>query len=404
MHLHLNPLGGLAGDMFCAALLDASSRLLPLVQEAVAAVAMPRGVQIDLEPTEEVLGGRRFRVQPLGAESEHRRHTPYRRICAMLAKADLNPGVRERALAIFGLLADAEARVHGTEPDSVEFHEVGSWDSIADIVGSAALLEALGVTGASCSPLPLGGGSVRGDHGILPVPAPATALLLEGLPVRDDGVHVERVTPTGAAILRSLKPRPAAPPGFRLQATGRGFGTRQLPGIPNCLQVLLLGRVANTVSFERDRVVQLRFEVDDQTPEDLAIGLDRLRDSKGVLGVSTQQAVGKKGRAAMVVEVLARPERLEAVAEACFRETNTIGLRHQEIDRFVLARDQRQVSAGGRDLGVKVVQRPGGSTAKVEADDLAHVTGFREREKLRRLTGLEALGQSGCGAKDGSDG
>lgn len=403
MHLHLNPLGGLAGDMFCAALLDAHPELLTRVREAVAAIDMPRPVRIELEPAEDPLGGQRFRVRPLGDAPSNRHHTPYREIRALLEDAALESGTRDRALAIFALLARAEAQVHGTTPDEVAFHEVGSWDSIADIA-AATLLDALHVTGASCAPLPIGGGRAHSAHGVLPVPAPATLLLLEGLAVRDDGIEGERVTPTGAAILRSLEPLPVAPAGVRLRDSGRGFGTRRLPDIPNCLQILCLEPTEAQGGLTRDRVAELRFEVDDQTPEDLALGLDRLREIRGVLSVTTRQAIGKKGRPTMAIEVLAVPDRLQAVAEACFQETATIGLRHQEIDRLILVRDQRVVEAAGRRVGVKVVRRPGGATAKVESDDLSEMAGYRQRERLRRDAGREALGKGDESEKDRSNG
>ena len=398
MHLHLNPLGGLSGDMFCAALLDAFPDRLAVAERALAAVPMPRNVRVGLTPAAGPLSGKRFRVVPVSAEPE--RHTPYREIRTLLQGSGLEAGVRDRALAIFRLLAEAEARIHGKDPDEVELHEVGAWDSIADILSAAALLDALGVTGASSSPLPLGAGQVPCAHGPLPVPAPATALLLEGLAVSYDGIEGERVTPTGAAILRSLGPRPTVPAGARLQASGRGFGARRLAGVPNCLQVLCLEVAEGAAAFATDRVELLRFEVDDQTPEDLAIGLDRLRAAEGVLSVTTFPGTGKKGRPTMAVEVISRPERLGGVADACFRETTTIGLRRQSIDRMVLARDQREVRVSGGAIGVKLSNRPQGPTAKAESTDLAEVASHQARERLRREAEAAALEEAGASGSE----
>lgn len=402
MHLHLNPLGGLAGDMFCAALLDVYPELLDVVQQAVAAIPMPSKVRIDLMPADGPLGGKRFQVRlrnPMSGSEPHG-HTSFRHIRSLLQAAKLDPGVRERTLAIFSLLATAEARVHGTDPEDVEFHEVGAWDSIADVLSAAALLEALGVTSASCAPLPLGTGHVRSAHGLLPVPAPATALLLEGMQVSYDGIEGERVTPTGAAILQSLRPQPAVPAGAVLEASGMGFGTRRLSGIPNCVQILCLATPGTGDEFQTDRVEQLCFEVDDQTPEDLALGLERLRATEGVLSVTTMQAIGKKGRPTMTVEVLARPDRLGAVADVCFRETKTIGLRRQGIDRLTLRRDRRVATIEGREVGVKVVQRPQGATAKAESVDLAEVDGWQQRERLRREATKAALGSDSASKEE----
>jgi uncharacterized protein (TIGR00299 family) protein len=395
MHLHLNPLGGLAGDMFCAALLDARPDLLPRVEAAVADLAMPRAVQIDLMDADSPIGGRRFRVQPAGPAPH--RHTTYTDIRALLQGAALEPGVRRRALDLFARLARAEAQVHGVDPERASFHEVGAWDSIADVVAAAVLLDALDVTSASCDPLPLGGGRVPSAHGVLPLPAPATVLLLQGLPVTDDGIPGERVTPTGAAILRSLQAGPERLAQGRLAGSGLGFGARALEGIPNCLQVLCIAHRpavdAAPAGYRPllDRVATLAFEVDDQTPEDFALALERLRATAGVLSVTNTAATGKAGRPTMAVQVLARPERLGQVAETCFRETATIGLRWSESARLVLEREQVQVQAEGRTLEVKRVLRPDGPSAKVECRDLAAQAGYLARERLRQAGARAAL-------------
>lgn len=392
MHLHLNPLGGLAGDMFCAALLDARPYLLPQVRKTVASLGMPRDVHIELRDAGGVIKGKRFEVAPEGP-AHHHQHTAFRHILDLLERAPLESGVRGRSISIFTLLAEAEGRIHGIAPEAVSFHEVGSWDSIADIVSAAALLDALDVHSASCAPLPLGGGRIKTAHDVLPVPAPATALLLEGLPVLDDGIQGERVTPTGAAIVKSMEPTPAMPENGMLRASGMGFGTRDLPGLPNCLQVLCIETTARPVHLETDRVAVLGFEVDDQAPEDFAQAMDRLRATEGVLSVTSFQGIGKGGRPTLSVEILARLPGLTRVANVCFRETTTIGLRWRESFRYVLPRHLRQVQVGDERLRVKVVDRPQGSTAKVEAGDLVAKPDHAEREQLRRLGADRALTQ-----------
>jgi len=279
------------------------------------------------------------------------------------------------------------------EPDAVAFHEVGNWDSIVDIVSAAFLLERCGVESAGTAPLPLGGGRVTTAHGLLPVPAPATARLLRGLPVVDDGIGGERVTPTGAAILRALEPAPGGVSGT-LVASGYGFGGRVLAGVPNCIQVLLLEPGPGMPALQSDRVLELAFEVDDQSPEDLAAGLDRLRAMDGVLSVTTLQAIGKAGRPTLQVRVLGRPERHRDLVEACFRETTTIGLRWRETARWVLARRSAAVSLEGRDLEVKLVRRPDGESAKAEQRSLAEIEGQDRRRRLRGLAEATALQQN----------
>jgi uncharacterized protein (TIGR00299 family) protein len=392
MHLHLNPLGGLAGDMFCAALLDARPDLLARVRETVACLGMPREVHIELRDAGGVIKGKRFELTP-ARQAHHQPHMAFRDILKLLESAQLTPEVHQRSVHIFTLLAEAEGRVHGIAPKEVSFHEVGNWDSIADIVSAAALLDALDVRSASCAPLPLGGGRIKTAHDILPVPAPATVLLLEDLPVIDDGISGERVTPTGAAIVKSMQPTPAMRDGGMLHTSGMGFGTRALPGIPNCLQVLCIETSTTPTHPETDRVAILGFEVDDQSPEDFALAMDHLRATEGVLSVTSFQGIGKGGRPTMSVEILARPTELTRVADACFRETTTIGLRWGESFRYILPRRLDEVQIGRDKLRVKVVDRPQGSTAKIEAGDVGATPSHAERERLRRLGAALALAQ-----------
>ena len=351
----------------------------------------PRGWSVELQSVSSPLRGRRFRVTLPPRPDHHHRH--WRDIRTLLGERLTDDGVRSRALAIFARLAEAEARVHGVPVDAVEFHEVGDWDSIVDIVGAAYLLERLDVRGASCGSLPLGGGTVRTAHGELPIPAPATLELLGGFAFHDDGIAGERVTPTGAAILAALPRVPA--PGGVLQATGVGFGTRSLGTRPNCLRVLCFDGTGLAIAGAAvEQLIELAFDVDDQSPEDLAAALERLRAAEGVLDVNTLPQVGKLGRLAQGVQVLLRPEALHAVVDRCLRETSTIGLRWHTVERLALARRQVEVEIEGRRLEVKIVERPDGATAKVESRSLADIADAAERARLRRLArggGVEGL-------------
>ena len=395
-HIHLDPVGGIAGDMFAAALLDACPEHEADVVAAASAVA---GVRCSaLRHRDHVLSGTRFSVEaPEHQYSEHAHHhhttghhTAWREIRERLRGASLPPSVVRHAVAIFERLAQAEARVHGIEPEAVTFHEVGAADSIADIVAAAWLIAAMGEATWSVGPLPLGSGRVRTAHGVMPVPAPATALLMEGFETVDDGVPGERVTPTGAAILRHLgcaSSVGAAP--RRLARTGLGFGTRELPGLSNCLRALVFedqvaAPSAGHPAGHRELAV-IGFEVDDQSAEDLAAGLDRLRAMEAVHDVLQMPAFGKKGRMATHVQVLARPAALDAVTDACFRETTTIGLRTQIVRGMALPRRVAEVDVDGRRVRVKLVERPGGAvTGKAEAVDALAVSGQAARARLRR--------------------
>jgi len=400
MHLHLDPVGGIAGDMFIAALLDAFPGLSAGLDAALAKVGLPPGAHCALLPHHDgTLSGRRFELS-LPADSatpragrHHHAHVGLVAIRAAIAAMGLDAAVTARAGAVFAVLAEAEAKVHGVSVDEVEFHEVGALDSIADIVGAAWIIEALGPATWSVGALPLGSGRVHTAHGTLPLPAPAVVRLLTGYAFVDDGLPGERVTPTGAAILRHLRctsgigPRPGG-----LTASGLGFGSRKLPGLANVLRVLAFDM---TDAPAADQVALLAFEVDDQTPEDLALGLERLRACDGVLDVVQCPVFGKKGRMAAQVQVLAQPQQLAAIVAACFAETTTLGVRHQVVARSVLARHETTIAgADGLAVRVKLARRPDGAlSAKAESDDVRSGGERCGRESLRRESEAAALGQ-----------
>jgi uncharacterized protein (TIGR00299 family) protein len=417
LEVHLDLVGGLAGDMFIAALLDAFPEHEAAVTAAIATVSGEYPVACALRAFEdEVLYGRQFIVSsasPQGvrtgtpfsaaAQANSHSHTSWAHIRRRLEDAPLSPAVIGHALQIFKLLAEAEAKVHGIEVAQVSFHEVGAWDSIADIVGAAALIEALGVSHWSASPVPLGSGRVATAHGVLPVPAPATAQLLTGMTMVDDGVAGERVTPTGAAILRHVcppraacQPRAESPPHEigapsrvkTLIASGTGFGSRRLRGISNHVRVLCFEPTAEAA--EPRRIEVLEFEIDDQSSEDLAAGLDRLRRHGGVLDVTQAPVFGKKGRIMIHVQVLARAAQVESVIDACFRETTTLGLRQRSVRGIGLERHMHEVQIEGQRVRVKVAKRPGGCTAKTESDDVLSQT-QAGRAALRRRAESEVL-------------
>lgn len=384
MHIHLDPVGGIAGDMFVAALLDAWPELAAGALGAVRAAGLPESVGLEVRPhRDHALTGSRFRVAL--PEAGGHGHTHWLEVRARLEASPLPPGVRRRADSIFSLLAEAEGAVHGVPPEDVVFHEVGAWDSIADVVAAASLIEAIGATSWSVGALPLGSGRVASAHGILPVPAPATVRLLEGLEVHDDGIGGERVTPTGAAIVRHLAPAPALPRApRRLLRSGTGFGTRELGRLSNVLRVLAFAPAAG--ERQAGEVAEIAFEVDDQTPEDLAVGLDHLRAVDGVLDVAQLPAFGKRGRLGAQVRVLVRPEALDAAIDACFTETATLGLRWHLAHRATLARRPERWQGGEREVRVQTTRRPSGAaTGKAEMADLAaEPGGLAGRERLRR--------------------
>jgi uncharacterized protein (TIGR00299 family) protein len=394
MHYHLDPVGGVAGDMFAAAMLDYhrdwQAALIRAIRDS--GLASEPGVRA-LKHNDGILAGHRFEVKEPSHSDMHRHHD-WHDIRDRLESCSLDAPVKRRAIAIFELLAEAEAEVHGSPVDEVAFHEVGAWDSIADIVAAAWLIERSGATGWSCSPLPLGRGRIASTHGILPVPAPATLVLLRGFPVFDDGVEGERVTPTGAAILKYLQPSFGArkTPGVLLGG-GYGFGTKTFPGFSNVLQISAFDPLSSHAIASRVAVCQ--FEVDDQTPEDLAVGLERLRELPGVLDVTQAPVFAKQGRIAMHIQVLGELSRIDAITDHCLTETTTLGVRWHSVSRKTLERDKRSHRLTGKEVRVKRASRPGGTVSrKVEMADLAGTSGGHEgREQRRREAYARDLAQ-----------
>jgi uncharacterized protein (TIGR00299 family) protein len=409
--IHLDPIGGIAGDMFVAALADAFPALIPGLLAELKKLPAPAGATIDVVAHRDtVLGGRRFHVAaPAAAGPRHGQdahdhahgdggdgahaHVGYADIRELLHQTPLRSPVREHALGLFAVLAEAEAEVHGIRPDEVAFHEAGAWDSIADFVAAAYLIDAVNAAKWTCAALPLGGGRIRSAHGVLPLPAPATALLMRGMPVVDDGIQGERVTPTGAAILKYLfarNPAPQCAAPMSIAATGNGFGTRTLHGAANVLRCIAFARAEAAAADEEISVAS--FEIDDQTAEDLALALDRVRQAPGVLEIYQAPVFGKKGRMATQVQILARPEHIDDIAQLCFAETATLGLRLARVSRKVLPRSV--VAVGEPKMRVKLAQRPSGRlTAKAELDDLARIAGGKPaRDKVRRAAERAAKG------------
>ncbi|TCR71023.1 LarC family nickel insertion protein [Rhizobium sp. BK376] len=340
-----------------------------------------------------VLTGRRFTVRRSGRRAEERpadahhhdhTHADWNLIREALVTSTLDRETVRHAIGIFTHLAEAEARVHGVAPDHVRFHEVGAWDSIADIVAAAWLIARINADRWTVGPLPLGSGRIRTAHGLLPVPAPATTLLLEGFATIDDGIAGERVTPTGAAILRHLcDPFETVRAPRRLIASAHGFGTKRLPGISNCVRLVAFETLLPPMP--QDQVAVLECEIDDQTGEDMAQAIDNLRSRKGVLDIVQMPVFGKKGRMMVHLRILAEPAARDTILADIFDETTTIGIRHFLSERTILPRQADTIEADGRTLRLKRVEHPSGRTAKLEADDLKDTRTSAARTRLRRL-------------------
>jgi pyridinium-3,5-bisthiocarboxylic acid mononucleotide nickel chelatase len=395
MLVHLDCVGGIAGDMFLAACVHTWPDLADGVEDAMRAAGLPPTWRVNIQAGHSFgLAGTRVTLRGPDPDEDHIHsgdHTgSWREIRQRLEGADLRPGVRDRALDIFERLAIAEADAHGVSVDEVHFHELADWDSVADIVGAAFCIDSIDATGWSVGPLPMGGGTVATNHGPLPIPVPAVVNLLAGYPMVDDGIGGERVTPTGAAILAHLQARPGSVPSGTIEASGHGLGTRDLRDRANLLRLVAVQPATSQevpAGWRHGTVTVVTFDVDDQTPEDLAVGLDALRAVDGVLDVTQMTVHAKKGRLSTRVQILCSSEERDVVIAACFAQTTTIGLRWHVQERAELAR--HSVTQG--DIDAKAATRPDGTvTIKPEMDSIAAVTNSQvERSRARTRFALD---------------
>jgi uncharacterized protein (TIGR00299 family) protein len=414
--IHLDLVGGISGDMFVAAIVDALPLLAtPILAELAAVQAAGEADPVFRETATGGLRANSFgtagaadqavsRGAPGGTASASlaktagmHSGTAYPALRRRLTDAPLAASTRTHALALLVLLAEAEARVHGTSVDDVHFHELADWDSLMDVVAAGCIAARLEGTHWSASAAPLGGGTVRTTHGLLPVPAPATSLLLTGYPWVDDGIAGERVTPTGAAILRHLVPAAHCGTGRvagRLHSIGCGAGTRTLPGLPNIVRALVMDRGAAPAG-ETDVVAVVEFDVDDMTGEEIAVAADQLRAEPGVIDVSVGVRQGKKGRPLADFRLLAKAHAADAVARACFTETSTLGLRVRDESRRVLRRVEVAGAVDGAQVDVKLAERPGAArTAKAAHDHVASTRGLDARRRVLAAAAQRALGDA----------
>jgi uncharacterized protein (TIGR00299 family) protein len=350
-HAWIDASAGVAGDMLLGALLDAGAAL-GVVRTAIEAV-QPGAVRVDVAPVRRAgLHALRVTVATL-IENPPRRD--WAGIRALLGGATLADRVRERALAVFARLAEAEAEVHGIAADDVHFHEVGAWDSIADVVGVCAALEDLRIGTLSASPVAVGSGRVRTAHGDLPVPVPAVTRLARGWRI-DAGGSGELATPTGMAIIRALATRCEALPPMRLDAAGTGAGGRDVPGRANVVRVLI--GIAPTTQPDAEPVTVLAANVDDLDPRLWPGVLAGLLDA-GALDAWLVPILMKKGRPAHTLTALCRPGRADELRDVILRGTSTLGVRSTAGDRVALRRGFVDVAVAGATVAVKIGHRDG---------------------------------------------
>jgi uncharacterized protein (TIGR00299 family) protein len=347
---YLDCVGGIAGDMTCAALLDAGAPEAAL-REVPVRLGLP-DVELRVERTERH-GIGALHLDVLDPHEGHH-DRGWRVIRDQLARADLDEAVRQRALAVFERLAEVESSVHGVALDDVHFHEIGAVDTLIDVVGAVTLLAQLGVSHVVCSPLPMGGGTTRAAHGVLPLPAPATAALLVGAPVFGVALQAELVTPTGAALAATLADEWGALPAMTLRKVGYGAGTADFPERANLMRVL----VGDTSDVALGEVVVLETNLDDLLPEFVPDAAERCF-AAGALDVWTAPVTMKKGRPGLVLSALARPALQDAVARAMLEHTSALGVRVARWARYELEREVMIVEVDGRPVRVKLGRMEG---------------------------------------------
>lgn len=371
--------------MLLGALLDAG---LPLqvLQDALGPLALDVQLSVD-RVVRGGIGATAFRVverQP----SEGHPHRHLKAIAGLVRRAAASETARERAVALLTRLAGIEAGIHGTSIERVHLHEVGGTDSIVDVLGAVVAFEWFGAQRITCSPINVGSGTVQTAHGLLPVPAPATAKLIEGVPVFSEGAPAERLTPTGALLLTGYVDAFGGPPPMRITAAGYGAGSRETPGMANVLRVLV-GEASDPAGEAEETVAVLECQVDDVSPQVLGALIGRAM-AEGALDVFFTPVQMKKNRPGTHVTVIAAPADQARLTALVLREIPTLGVRYHEERRHRLARQHDVTRTAYGEVRVKVGRLAGQVVnAAPEFDDCARLA--RERDVPVRVVIEAAL-------------
>lgn len=398
--IRFDSVGGASGDMILGALIalgadrDAVARgldsLLPGHFTMTVDAVCPQGIagvraSVSVPEADDVDDDHHHHDGDGGHEHEHHHHHAYREIRTLIERSVLPEPVKRSSIAVFALLAEVEGKIHGKQAEEVAFHEVGAVDSIVDIVGSCLAFHLLGAEAVSVSPLPTGYGTVKCEHGILPVPAPATAeLLTHGLEIAPSDEPFELLTPTGAALLAAW-PKREIPAGAKVLAVANSFGKRELLHRPNLLRAMLV-ETAEVTGME-EAVEELACNLDDCTGEVIGYLSERLLKA-GALDVWTEAVQMKKQRPGVKLCVLSRPSEREAMLELIFRESTTLGIRIAPLLRRALERRDEEVSTPYGPVRVKIARGGDGAvlSAKPEFDEcrkIAETYGIPVKEVLR---------------------
>ena len=344
---------GISGDMTLGALVDAGCPV-DLLRSKLTALQVP-GWQLSSEKVWK--NGMSATHVTVKTEDTHT-HRSLTTILGILEKSELDPSVKERSSAIFRKLGEAEASVHDVPIEKIHFHEVGAVDAIVDIVGACIGFHHLGVQKFACSPLNVGGGTAKMAHGVLPVPAPATARLLLGKPTYSNGVQKELVTPTGAAIVATLCDSFGPQPAMQVTAIGYGAGAVDLEHQPNVLRIMAGDLIERSIDTHSGTIRVLEANLDDMNPQIFGYLLEKAL-AAGALDVFSTPAQMKKNRPGTLVTILCKPEDEPTFRQMLFAETSTLGVRSHLVERYALPREFVTVTTRFGEIRLKIVRSSG---------------------------------------------
>ncbi len=373
---YLDAFSGISGDMTVGALIDAGADWNAICDVLE---SLGTGAKVEVERTKRRgISASKFRVT--GGDGGKHRHL--HQILELIENSAASESAKQNATAVFERLGDAEAKVHEIPIEKVHFHEVGAVDSICDIVGACAGFDALGIDEIHSSPLNVGSGTVQTEHGVLPVPAPATAELLTGKPVYARGPAVELTTPTGAAIAATLATRFGSLPPMRITAAGYGAGDKDFPEHANVLRILI-GELS--AAEEATEIAVLEANIDDSSPQVLGYAMERLLEA-GALDATLEPLLMKKNRPGSLIRVIARPEDREMLAQIIFKETTTLGLRMYAAERRVQERRLVEVDTPHGMVRIKIAENGSFAPEYEDCRALARQTGIALKQILADAT------------------
>ena len=344
---------GISGDMFLGALIDAG---LPFNELKRGIGTFPlKGCSLHVRKEERSkLFGTRFLVRVEKGSQVERGLGEIKKI---IQAGDVSKEVKDKSIEVFESLAHAEGKIHNRSPEEVHFHELGSVDSIIDIVGTVFGIEFLGIASISASSVPLGSGFIDTEHGKIPLPSPATISLLSDIPVHDSGLKTELVTPTGAALIKNLAGSFGTMPSMKIDRVGYGVGSRKLADRPNLLRIII-GHDQLTEGIET--VIILEANLDDTNPEWMGFVMERLFEA-GALDVIFCPVQMKKNRPAILIQVMGRPHQKDVLMDILFRESTTLGVRFRYCQRKIIERSLVEIDSPWGKMTVKKIMGPDGS-------------------------------------------